>query len=89
MLDPIEIENDGDVQCFIKEQFRVDSAHRSPLYVEVSPSVVHREQNCGRENAFGSGSGSHQCSSTIPAINHNKTPTIIREHEISPNSRDA
>ena len=89
MLDPIEIENDGDVQCFIKEQFRVDSAHRSPLYVEVSPSVVHREQNCGRENAFGSGSGSHQCSSTIPAINHKKTPTTIRGREIPPNSRDA
>ena len=25
-LDPIEIESDEDVQCFMKEQFRVDSA---------------------------------------------------------------
>ena len=87
MLGPIEIENDGDVQCFMKEQFRVDSAHKSPLYVEVSPNVLHREKNCGRENVFGSGSKSHQCSLTIPTTNHNKTPTTIRGHEIPTNSR--
>ena len=30
-LDPIEIEENGDVQCFLKEQFRVDTKYRSIL----------------------------------------------------------
>ena len=31
-LDPIEIEDNRDVQCFLKEQFCVDTQYRSPLY---------------------------------------------------------
>ena len=89
-LDPIEIENDGDVQCFIKEQFRVDATHRSPLYIEVSPRVVHTtEQNksVSRDNVFVSGSGSNHCSSTFPAINVFSTPISRPANEIPTISR--
>lgn len=34
-LDPIEIENDGDVNCFFKDYFRVETMHVSPLFIEV------------------------------------------------------
>ena len=34
-LDPIEIENDGDVKCFFKEHFCVDTIHASPLFIKV------------------------------------------------------
>ena len=72
ILDPIEIENDGDVQCFLKEQFHVDWAHRSICWGGgVTKCNTSRKKLWG--NVFGLGSGSHQCSSTILAINHNKT----------------
>ena len=84
-LDPIEIESDEDVQCFMKEQFRVDSAHRSPLYIEVSQRVLHtndQEKSGSRGHRFVSGSGSNKCSSLIPAVDHNRTHTTRAENEI-------
>ena len=84
-LDPIEIESDEDVQCFMKEQFRVDSAHRSPLYIEVSQRVLHtndQEKSGSRGHRFVSGSGSNKCSSSIPAVDHNRTHRTRAENEI-------
>ena len=38
-LDPIKIEDNEDVQCFLKEQFRIDTKYRSPLYIEVVENI--------------------------------------------------
>ena len=38
-LDPIKIENNGDVQSFLKVQFRVDIKYKSPLYIEVVQNI--------------------------------------------------
>ncbi|KAF3440582.1 hypothetical protein FNV43_RR18866 [Rhamnella rubrinervis] len=43
-LDPIEIENDGDVKCFFKEHFRVDTMHTSPLFIEVGATRYSSEK---------------------------------------------
>lgn len=74
-MDPIDIENDGDVQ------------YRFPLYIEVSQRVVQieREKSVGRGNVFVSGSGSNQCSSSIPTIS--KTLVTNGKYEIPANSR--
>ena len=38
-LDPIKIEDNGDVQWFLKEQFRIDTKYRSPLYIEAVKKI--------------------------------------------------
>ena len=42
-LDPIEIENDGDVKCFFKEHFCVVTMYTFPLFIEVE-IVIHPNQ---------------------------------------------
>ncbi|KAF3445800.1 hypothetical protein FNV43_RR10977 [Rhamnella rubrinervis] len=66
-LDPIEIEDDEDVQCFFKEYFRVDIVHTSPLFIEIEakedmPRVG--EQDNAFAIPFFSRSGSNRLSSS-------------------------
>ncbi|KAF3438944.1 hypothetical protein FNV43_RR17219 [Rhamnella rubrinervis] len=66
-LDPIEIENDGDMKCFFKEYCRVDTVHASPLFIEIEAkediSIIGEEDNAFAI-PFSSRSGSNKLSSS-------------------------
>lgn len=83
-LDPIEIENDGDVNCFFKDYFRVETMHVSPLFIEVE--ALQRTSQVGEKdnacvNAFSSHSGSNRPSCSIPTLNVNRSGIRGEEDE--------
>ena len=59
-LDPIEIEDNGDVQCFLNEQFHVDTKYRSLLYIEVVENISQNMRQYEGEKHITSLSGSKQ-----------------------------
>ena len=78
-LDPIEIEDNGDVQCFLKEQFRVDTQYRSPLYIEVVENISQNVRQYEGDKHITGLSGSKQDE------NIGTTPLDNREYEIPAN----
>ena len=88
-LDPIEIENDGDVKCFFKEHFRVDTIHASPLFIEVEPLYQETAEVGERNNdgviPFVSRSGSNRLSVTVPTVDVNRSGIRGEEDEIPQN----
>ena len=91
-LDPIEIENDGDVKCFFKEHFRVDTMHTSPLFIEVetlqeTPEVGERDNDC--TIPFASRSGSNRPSCSRHAVDVNRSGIRDEEDEIPQNGTEA
>ena len=76
---PIEIEDNGDVQCFLIEQFRVDTKYISLLYIEVVENISQNVRQYEGEKQITGVSGSNQNE------NIHTTPLDNREYEIPAN----
>ena len=74
-LDLIEIENVGDMKCFLKEHFFVDTMHASPLFIEVEELYQETAKVGEKDNngviPFASRSGSNKLSYSVLAIDVN------------------
>ena len=78
-LDPIEIEDNGDVQCFLKEQFRVDTQYISLLYIEIVENISQNVRQYEGDKHITGLSGSKQDE------NIGTTPLDNREYKIPAN----